>query len=304
MATLRRPLSGDSLDDQRRRFVLLMLAPATLLLVVLTLGPFLISVILSLTDYSLASKVGTKFVGLGNYLHLLGSADFWEATRTTVVFTVSAVALETLVGIVVASALFHERFGGPFLRAIYMIPMAIAPVAVTYIFRLMFNPSLGVINNLLEAVGIPGQAWLADPALALPTLVLIDAWQWTPFVLLIVYGGLVSLPAEPFEAARVDGAGGWSIFRHLTLPMLRPFLAVAVLIRGLDALKTFDIIFVLTGGGPGTSTRTLNLLVFKQGMQFLNMGSAAAIAIVMLAISTVVARVFVGRTGILTGDER
>jgi multiple sugar transport system permease protein len=182
-----------------------------------------------------------------------------------------------------------------------MIPMAITPVAATFTFRLMYSPSLGVFNHLLERVGLPPQTWLADPRLALPSLVVVDVWQWTPFILLIVVGGLSVQPQEPVEAAMLDGAAGWRLFRDITLPFLWPFLTIAILFRTIDAFKTFDIIYVLTGGGPGTSTRTLNLLAFKEGIEFLEMGYAAAISIVMLVIVLVFAQVFVRRTGLIRG---
>lgn len=288
---------------QRNRFVLLMLAPATILLLGLTIVPFVISVLLSFTNYALTSPDDLRMRWLGNYGTLLLSADFWGALRTTVVFTALAVGLQLTLGLLIATLLFAETRGVALLRTIYLVPMAIAPVAATFTFRQLFHPSLGAFNYFLEQLGLPRLAWLADPLLALPSLVLVDTWQWTPLVILILYGGLSSLPHEPFEAARVDGATAWQTFRLLTLPMLRPFLAVAALLRGLDAFKTFDIIYVLTGGGPGTSTRTLNLLVYKQGIEFLEMGYAASIAVVMLIIATVVARLFVRRTGLLAQGD-
>lgn len=281
-----------------------MLAPATVLLLGLTIFPFGASLYYSFTDHSLLAPGQTSFIWLDNYRDLLTSADFHAALKTTLIFTAAAVAVETLLGIVVATALHDETRGATLLRAIYLIPMAITPVAATFTFRLMLHPTRGVLNYLLESVGLPPQTWLADPSLALPTLILIDVWQWTPFVLLIVAGALTVLPQEPFEAARVDGASGWQLFRDLTLPMLKPYLGVAVLFRVLDAFKTFDIIYALTGGGPGIVTRTLNLLAYKQGVEYLEMGYAASISIVMLVIAIVFARLFLWRTGLIRPDER
>ncbi|MBA3415540.1 MAG: sugar ABC transporter permease [Chloroflexia bacterium] len=286
---------------QRRRFVLLMLAPSTILLMALTLYPFLTSLWLSVTDYTLLAPNDREFIGLENYRELLASAEFWGALRLTAVFCLFAVGLETLIGVGVALMLHAETRRVGWLRAVYMVPMAITPVAATFTFRLMYSPSLGVFNHLLERVGLPPQTWLADPRLALPSLLLVDIWQWTPFILLIVVGGLSVLPQEPFEAAMLDGAAGWRLFRDITLPFLWPFLTIAILFRAIDAFKTFDIIYVLTGGGPGTSTRTLNLLAFKQGIEFLEMGYAAAISILMLVIVMVFAQIFVRRTGLIRG---
>lgn len=281
-----------------------MLAPSTILLLGLTIFPFAASLYYSFTDYSLLEPGQTSFIWLDNYRDLLTSADVHEALTTTLIFTAAAVGIETLLGIAVATALHAETRGSTLLRAIYLIPMAITPVAATFTFRLILHPTRGVLNYLLESVGLPAQTWLADPALALPTLILIDVWQWTPFVLLIVAGALTVLPQEPFEAARVDGATGWRLFRDLTLPMLKPFLGVAILFRVLDAFKAFDIIYALTGGGPGTVTRTLNLLAYKEGIEYLEMGYAASIAIVMLILATIFARVFLWRTGLIRLDER
>jgi multiple sugar transport system permease protein len=302
-AAPRTPRSHHEWQRQRRRFVFLMLAPATVLLLALTLYPFLASAWLSLTDYSLLEPNDRDFIGLRNYAELLGSAEFWGAFRLTAVFCLFAVGIETLLGIGVALLLHAETRGVGWLRAVYMIPMAITPVAATFTFRLMYSPSLGVFNHFLERLGLPPQAWLADPRLALPALVMVDVWQWTPFVLLIVVGGLSVLPQEPFEAATLDGASGWRLFRDMTLPFIWPYLTVAILFRTIDAFKTFDIIYVLTGGGPGTSTRTLNLFAFKQGIEFLEMGFASSVAILMLLIVTVFAKVFVARTGLMRGQE-
>lgn len=289
---------------QRRRFVWLMLAPSTILLLGLTLYPFISSLLLSFTDYTLLAPGDRKVIGLRNYADLLGSADFWGAFRVTLVFCALAVGIETVIGVLVAVLLHAETRGAPALRAAYMIPMAITPVAATFTFRLMYSPSLGIVNYFLQGLGLPPQAWLSDPKMALPALVIVDVWQWTPFILLIVVGGLSVLPQEPFEAATVDGAGGWRLFRDLTLPMLRPYLAVAILFRAIDAFKTFDIIYVLTGGGPGTATRTLNLYAFKQGIEFLEMGYASSIAIVMLILTILFARLFLWRTGLIRAMER
>lgn len=283
---------------ERRRFILLMLAPATVLLLGLTLIPFLVGLGFSFTSYHLASPDDLRFVGLDNYTRLLTSEDFLTALRVTAVFTLLAVAIELVLGVGIAALLHHETRAVPLLRLIYLLPLAITPVAAVFTFRMMLNPSLGVLNHLLRAVGLPPQDWLGTPGMALVSLLLVDTWQWTPFVLLIAAGGLASLDPEPQEAAAVDGAGPLAIFFHHTLPMLFPYLAVAVVFRAIDAFKTFDIIFVLTGGGPGIATRTLNLLAYKQGIEFLAMGYAASLTIVMLVVTLVASQAFLRRIGL------
>lgn len=276
----------------RRRFVLLMLFPATALLAGLTIIPFLGSVAMSLTNYSLVTPEALVFTGLSNYSALLQSQEFWTALRVTSLFTVLAVSIELFLGVGIALLLHHERRGVRTLRLIYLIPMAVTPVAAVFTFRMMFNPSLGVFNYFLTSFGFAPVDWLGTPNMALLSLLLVDAWQWTPFILLIAAGGLAAMDDEPLEAARMDGAGPMALVFHHMLPMLLPYLAIAVVFRAIDAFKTFDIIFVLTGGGPGAATRTLNLLAYKQGLEFLSMGYAATIAIVMLIITIVVAQTF------------
>ncbi|MDE1947183.1 MAG: sugar ABC transporter permease [Burkholderiales bacterium] len=293
---MKQPLTAAArASRERRRFILLMLAPAAVLMIGLTLLPFLVSLGLSFTNYALDTPDRLDFIALGNYLRLFSDPDFWSALKVTLVFTVAAVAIQLVLGVGIAALLHHETRGVPVLRLVYLLPMAITPVAAVFTFRMMFSPSLGVFNYLMVLLGLPPQDWLGSPGMALGSLIFVDCWQWTPFILLIAAGGLAAMDDEPLEAAQMDGAGPFAIFFHHRLPMLFPYLAVAMVFRAIDAFKTFDIIFVLTGGGPGIATRTLNLLAFKQGIQFLAMGYAGAIAIVMLIATLVLSQVFLRR---------
>ena len=284
---------------ERNKFIILMLMPATILLVGLTLFPFIVSLILSFTDYSLLRPGQTKFIFLDNYIELMKTDEFWIALRVTVVFTVLAVSVQVVLGVVFATLLHNENTNVSLLRTLYLLPLAITPIAATFTFRLMFNPSLGVLNYFMKLLGLEPQAWLASPNTAMLSLIIVDTWQWTPFILLICLGGLASLPSEPFEAAKVDGASSWQIFTKITVPMLYPFIGLALLFRSIDAFKTFDIIYVLTSGGPGILTRTLNLYAFKHGIEYLSMGYAGSIAIVMLIITIVVAQIFLRKNKLL-----
>lgn len=284
---------------ERNKFIILMLMPATILLVGLTLFPFIVSLILSFTDYSLLRPGQTKFIFLDNYIELMKTDEFWIALRVTVVFTVLAVFIQVVLGVVFATLLHNENTNVSLLRTLYLLPLAITPIAATFTFRLMFNPSLGVLNYFMKLLGLEPQAWLASPNTAMISLIIVDTWQWTPFILLICLGGLASLPSEPFEAAKVDGASSWQIFTKITVPMLYPFIGLALLFRSIDAFKTFDIIYVLTSGGPGILTRTLNLYAFKHGIEYLSMGYAGSIAIVMLIITIVVAQIFLRKNKLL-----
>jgi multiple sugar transport system permease protein len=183
------------------------------------------------------------------------------------------------------AVVFHREF--PFrglLRSIFTMPMMATPVAVALVWTMMFHPQLGVLNYLLSLVGIPPQAWVYDPSTVIPTLVMIEVWQWTPLVMLIVLGGLASLPREPYESAIIDGANAWHLFRHITLPLVWPYVMIAVMLRTIDALKVFDNIFVITQGGPGTASETINIFLYLQAFQFYKLGYASALVVVFFVI--------------------
>ncbi len=164
------------------------------------------------------------------------------------------------------------------------MPMMATPVAIALVWTMMFHPQLGVLNYLLTSVGLPPSEWVYAPGTVIPTLVMVETWQWTPLVMLIVLGGLASLPTDPYEAARLDGANGWQVFRHVTLPLVWPFIMVAAVIRGVDALKAFDTIFVISNGGPGTSSETLNILLYLQAFSFYDIGYASAVVVVFFVL--------------------
>ncbi|MCW2638902.1 MAG: sugar transporter permease [Dactylosporangium sp.] len=282
----RRPRSeSQKLIARTRRLFLL---PLTLVLALLTVAPFLYSLGLSLTNKAPTERL--KFVGLSNYIDLLTSKDFWAALKVTAIFTVVTVTVELVLAMVVALALTRITRGAPVLRALFLLPMAAAPVASLFNWRLMLNSSYGVVNYILGAVGLPQPDWFGRPGTALASLVIVDVWQWTPFVLVILVGGLAGIPHEVYEAAAVDGANAWHTFWRVTLPLLRPFVLVALLFRGVDALKTFDSIQILTAGGPGSSTTTLNYFAFREGISFLHFGRAAAAATLLLLAATLLAR--------------
>ncbi len=261
-----------------------MLTPLTILLLTLTVFPFGYSVLLSFTDSSALSPV-THFIGARNYTDLLGNAAFWSAVRVTIVFTVLAVGIEIALGVGVALALNGLAREHRLLSACTIIPMAATPVAVLFGWKVMLDPTLGVINYLLSLIGLPQPDWLGTPTGALATLVMVDVWMWTPFVIVILMGALAALPAELIEASHIDGANWIQRFRFVIVPHLRPFLIVAVLFRGIDSLKIFDSFQILTAGGPGDATTSLNMLAFRNGIQFLTFGRASAIATMMLIIA-------------------
>lgn len=244
--------------------------------------PWVFTLWMSLFDWKIGDR--PAFVGLANYAGLATDSRFLESVVHTLVFTALAVILPLVLG-TVAALVFAENFPlRGVVRSVFVLPMMATPVAIALVWTMMFHPQQGVLNYLLGLVGIPPSEWVYSPALAIPCLVLVDIWQWTPLVMLVVLGGLAALPTEPLEAARIDGATRWQAFRHVTLPLLLPFILVAAVIRTIDALKTFDTIYVITQGGPGTASETINLHLYLQAFSYYQMGKASAIVVVFFVL--------------------
>ncbi|RDJ19732.1 sugar ABC transporter permease [Bosea caraganae] len=256
--------------------------PAVLVILGVIVFPWIFTLYMSAHDWKIGG--GPEFVGLQNFAELFKDARFIESMGHTAYFTILAVVLPILFG-TAAALVFHREF--PFrglLRTIFVMPMMATPVAVALVWTMMFHPQLGVLNYLLSLVGIGPQNWVYDPNTVIPTLILVEVWHWTPLVMLIVLGGLAGLPREPYESALIDGANAWHMFRHITLPLVWPFIMVAIVIRTIDALKAFDTIFVITQGGPGTASETLNIFLYLQAFQFYKIGYASAVVVIFFVI--------------------
>ncbi|GIV85721.1 MAG: ABC transporter permease [Candidatus Roseilinea sp.] len=256
-----------------------------LLSLVLILGyPLAFSLWISLHDYRLTAIEQARWVGWAQYFTILAqNASFWNALGNTVRFVGIAVSLELVFGLLLA--LLLHRKATPFrhfFRAALLVPMFVTPIAVGLMFRFLLNSQLGVVPSVLRALGITIDWFSAQQALI--TLALIDVWQWTPFMLLLLLAGLESLPEEPFEAARVDGASPLQIFWHLTLPMLRPTILAAVVIRMLDAFKVYEYVYAITRGGPGESTETIQYHIYRVGFLYFRLGEASAMSYILIAV--------------------
>lgn len=245
--------------------------------------PFGYTAYLSLYEW-FAAGPPPSFIGLDNYLELWADPRFTNALLNTIVYTVLAVGVEVVLGIAFALMLHRRFIGRGIARTVFLLPMVATPVAIALVWLLMFDPASGVLNYLLSLIGLPPSVWVNDANLAIPALVLVDVWQWTPLVMLIVLGGLTALPPEPFEAAAIDGASAWQTLIYLTLPLLRPYVVIAALFRGIDALKTFDTIFVITRGGPAFASETLNLYIYSSAFEYLHMGYSSAMLVVFFVI--------------------
>jgi multiple sugar transport system permease protein len=260
--------------------------PAAVVVCGVILFPWLFTLIMSVNDWKVSGNV--YFVGLQNYTHLTEDSRFLLAVVRTLYFTFLAVLFPMLLGIW-AAVCFSTKFALRGLaRTLFILPMMATPVAIALVWTMMFHPQLGVLNYLLTVVGLPPSTWVYDTATVIPTLVMVETWQWTPLVMLIVLGGIAGLPVDPYEAAIIDGANGWQMFRFITVPMVWPFIVVAAVMRVIDALKTFDTIFVITGGGPGTASETLNMLLYQTAFGYYNLGYASALVVVFFAIILVI----------------
>lgn len=258
------------------------IVPAGAVVAAVILFPWAFTLFMSAHDWHIGG--GISFNGLANYARMLTDERFGMAVLRTLYFTALSVLLPMVLGIA-AAVTFHREFPGRGLaRTVFILPMTATPVAVALVWTMMFHPQLGVLNYLLTSVGLPPSEWVYAAGTVIPTLVLVETWQWTPLVMLIVLGGLASLPVDPYEAADLDGASAWQAFRHITLPLVWPFILSAAVIRGIDALKAFDTIFVISNGGPGTASETLNLLLYLQAFSFYDMGYASAIVVVFFAL--------------------
>ncbi len=256
--------------------------PALIVVAAVIVFPWAFTLWMSLFDWKIGDSA--RFIGLGNYAGLASDTRFIESVVHTLVFTALAVVAPLILG-TAAAVVFAEQFPlRGLLRSAFVLPMMATPVAIALVWTMMFHPQQGVLNYLLGLLGIAPSEWVYSPSLAIPCLVLVDIWQWTPLVMLVVLGGLAALPTEPLEAARIDGASRWQAFRHVTLPMLAPFILVAAVIRTIDALKTFDTIFVITQGGPGTASETINLYLYLQAFSYTQMGKASAIVVVFFVL--------------------
>lgn len=274
-----------------RLFPWLFLAPSVLLLLGLTVYPLFY--ILRISAYRMAPG-GEEFAGADNFLRLFGDERFFASVWHTAVFTAGALALELGLGLGLALLLDSRIRARGLWRSLFLLPMILPPVVVGVIWRLIYNPNFGVLNGLLELFGVETErlTWLADPSVALAAIILVDVWEWTPFVFLILLAGLQAIPDEPYEAARMDGANAWQTFLHITLPLLRPAILVAVLLRTMDLLRIFDQVFILTQGGPGGVTKTISLYIYETAFRFFDFGYAAVMSLALLAVTLVLAQIF------------
>ncbi|MBB4402716.1 multiple sugar transport system permease protein [Agrobacterium tumefaciens] len=256
--------------------------PALIVISAVIVFPWVFTLWMSAHRWTLGQE--QSFIGFENYIRLAGDIRFWESLWHTLIYTVLSVVAPLFLG-TLAALVFDAQFPlRGFLRGVFVMPMMATPVAIALVWTMMFHPQLGVLNYLLSLIGIGPLEWIYNQSTVIPSLVLVETWQWTPLVMLIVLGGLAAVPREPYESAEIDGANAWQKFRYLTMPMIAPFLMIAVIIRSIDAVKSFDIIYAMTQGGPGTASETINIYLYNTAFSYYDIGYGSAMAVVFFII--------------------
>lgn len=274
---------------------LLMLAPLLIFVIIVAIYPLAFSIFISFFKYRLTDPDQTKtLIGIANYQQAFKDPIVVGSLKTTMKFVVGTVVIELALGLGLALLFSAETRFMRFTRSFLLLPMALPPLVIALVFKALYNTEFGVIPYYLKQMNIDvGRGLLAELSTALPAVMLVDIWQWTPLIMFIFLAGIKSLPTEPYEAAIVDGASRWQSFIHITLPLLKPTLLVALLLRTMQSFKVFDIIYATTAGGPGTSTTVLNFQIYKVGLTFFNMGYAAALANILLFIVAILSVFYV-----------
>lgn len=273
-----------------RNFKWVYTAPAVIFILLMMVYPLLYTANMSFHEWNMSRNSKPEWVGLENYISLLSDERFLGSVWRTFYFTAFALTLEVVLGVAIALLLFRDFRGKNVVKTLFLLPMVATPVAMGLVWKLIYEPSIGAANVVLEFFGFKPLAWLASPTQVIPALVIVDVWQWTPMIALIVMAGMSTLPEEPYEAAELDGAKGWQKIVHLTLPLLKPTIIVATMLRLIDVLKTFDIIYATTTGGPDNASETLNIYGYILSFQYFKMGSASAL--IMMFTLLIVALTF------------
>jgi multiple sugar transport system permease protein len=270
----------------------LFVSPALLLLIFLSIFPLLWALYLSFTNYSATRDAPAEWVGFGNYIDVLTSSAVHERALTTLIYVVGAVTLQTVLGFTIAYLISRRSRGRGVLTTLFLTPMMLSPVVVGLFWKFMLDTQFGVVNSILGSLGFGQVEWLTSQRLALFSVIIVDTWQWTPFIMLIALAGLTAVPQYLYEAASIDRASEWFRFRHITLPLVWPLLLIAVLFRAIEAFRLFDLVYILTQGGPGVSTETLSFHVYKVAFLGFDTGLASAYGILMVIVVIVLAQFY------------
>lgn len=279
-------------------FPWVLMAPTLIILFAIGVYPFLYALYMAAQNVVLSKPyIPRFFVGLYQYQVVIQDPEFWHALGNTALFTAEAVFIEFWLGLGLALLFRRHIVGKGVLRIFILIPMILPPLVAALIWRYMFYPGVGLathyVSGISRALGFGDIPFLSDPTIAFQTLVFVDVWEWTPFMFLMMTAGLAQIPRQPYEAAEIDGASAWRVFWTITMPLLRPAILIAVVIRTMDAFRTYELIVVMTRGGPGNATTTLNLYLTKTGLEFFDASKAAAISLIMMLIIIVMSFIFI-----------
>jgi len=272
------------------------LLPALGYLALMAILPLVWTLTLSLMKWHANTMPKPVWVGLDNYKYFLfEDPRFWHDLGFTVMYVGISVSVELVIGLVMAWLLSQRFKGKNFFRVVYLIPMACPPIAVAFLWRMMLHPDIGVLNSMLKLIGLHGVKWTTDPRIAPFTLIMVDVWEWTPFMFLALLAAFQSLPTELYQAAAVDGANAWQMFKNLTLPLITPVIVTISLIRAIDAFKLFELVFGITGAGPGGATESLSYYTYLIGMKWFKLGRGSAISWLFLIILLILAIILISR---------
>lgn len=281
------------MNRQLRVPLYLFLAPALIYLFIWRIVPLFYTAYLSFTDWNLLKVASPSWAGIRNYKYLITEPTFLNSVKITVFFMVLSTLSEVILGIGIAVLLDRKIKGIEVIRGICLVPMLVTPVVVGTIWYILFHVQIGPINFLLGVFGIPPVHWLDSIKNALYAIVIADIWEWTPFVVLLVLAGLQAVPMELYEAGKIDGASSIQLFRFITLPSIRNVVLVVAVLRGMDAFRVFDTVFVMTGGGPSNATEVASVQVFRTAFQFFNLGSASAMVILLVLMMSILAGIYI-----------
>lgn len=280
-----------------------MVLPAVLFLLLIGLYPTIYVFALAFSRYTPGQPL--EFVGLNNFVRAVSTPRFWNGLYVTGWFAILGVAIQLVFGLVMGLSLqaVHTRVR-QFATTLFLIPMMITPAVIAVLWRLLYHPTIGPINYLLSLIGIKGPTWVSDPFWTLPALVVADIWQWTPFMTILLLAGLQSLPRELYEAAHVDGATPIRAFIDMTLPMMKPFIFLAVFLRVIDAFKMFDLVFVVTHGGPGDLSESIAYFTYVMGFQYVDLGLTAALSVIQIIIIIVLGKMLLAQLSRVSEESR
>lgn len=289
--------------EQRGKFGWALIAPALFVLVPVVIGPTVFVVVMAFMKYSPGETM--QFVGLRNFIRAFTTDRFWHGLFVTGWFVFFSIAVQLLIGFIAALSL--QRVNArlrQFAMAFMLIPMMISPTVVGVLWKMIFKARYGALNYLLEQIGIAGPDWLANNTAALVGLIIADVWEWTPFITILLFAGLQSLPREIYEAAYVDGSRAWQVFKNMTLPLMKPFIFLAVFLRMIDAWKMFDLIMGVTRGGPGDFTESIAFYTYKIGFTYFEQGYAAALSFIQLIVIIVLGKLLLGQLTRVTAENK